>query len=131
MDQPANQEPREHQEVTAQLVDQERGDFLDLKELTGSPDQRDLLDPQERMVCPDTLDREEKSVSKGRLDLLVDLELSDLRDPQVRPDQWASAATLDPRAPQESRVCLGPLGRREPREILVPAAALARMDPLG
>lgn len=124
-----NQEPREHQEVTAPLVHPARGDCPDPKEPTVSLGPKDLQDPQERMDCLDTPAREEKLVSKGRLDHLGLLELWDLRAPQVRQDRWASVATPDPQAHQESRVCLDPLGRRAPRETLVPPGAPARTDP--
>lgn len=59
-----NQEQRELQEVMALLVLLARGDYLGLREPMASPDQRDLLDHQERMGCLDTPAREEKLVSK-------------------------------------------------------------------
>lgn len=74
-DQLGKQEQREHLEVTALLVLQERGDCLDLKEPTASPDQKDLRDHQEKMDCQDILDREEKLVSKVKRVHLGLLEL--------------------------------------------------------
>lgn len=124
-----NQELREHQEVMALLVPPERGDCLGLREPTVSPDQRDLPDHQERTDCPDTLDREEKLVSKARWVHLGLLELLDLRVHQERPVPWASVVTLDPQVPPESRDFLVPQGRKAPKETPDPQEALARTDP--
>lgn len=115
--------------MMALLVHQERGDFLDPKEPTVSPDRRALPDLQGRTGCLDTLDREEKSGSKGRRVHLAVPELLDLRAQQVRRGLWASGATLDLQAPQESRVWQGRLGRRGPRETQDHQGAPARTDP--
>lgn len=66
-----NQDLRAQQGTTALLVHLGRGDLKDLRDPLVSPDQRGRLDHQERMGCLDTLDREEKQVSKGRLVRLV------------------------------------------------------------
>jgi len=126
---PGNQEQRELQEVMALLVLLERGDCPDLKEPTVSPDQKDLLDHQERMDCPDTLDREEKLVSKVRWVHLGLLESLDLRVHLEKLAPWASAATPDPQVHLESRDFLVPQGRRAPRETLDPQEAQVKMGP--
>lgn len=80
------------------------------------------------MDCPDTPAREERRVSKERLDLR-DLQVFwALRDPQVRLDQWESVVTLDLQDHQVSRVCLELLAKREPREIQVQPVLLERTD---
>lgn len=66
-----NQDLRARQATTVLLAHPERGDLKDLRDPLVSPDQKDHLDHQERMGCPDTLDREEKQVSKERLVLRV------------------------------------------------------------
>lgn len=124
-----NQEPRELQEAMAHLVLLERGDCPDLREPTVSPDQRALLDPQERMGCLDTLGRGEKLVSKVRWVHLDLLESLDLRVHQERQVPWASAATLDPRVHLVSRDFLVPQERRAPRETLGPQEAPEKMGP--
>lgn len=90
-----NQEQREPQEVMDLMVLLERGDCQDLREPMVSPDQRDLLDHQERMACQDIPDREEKLVSKVKWVHLGLLELLDLRAHQERPAPWASVAIPD------------------------------------
>lgn len=124
-----NQEQREHQAVMAHLVLQERGGCLGLKEPMVSLGQKDLLDLQEKMVCLDILDREEKSVSKGRWVLLDLLELSDLRVHLERLAPWENGATPDHQAPPESRVFLVTLEKKAPKETQVPPEVLARTDP--
>lgn len=124
-----NQEQRELQEVTALLVLLERGDCPGLREPMVSPDQRDLLDHQERTGCLDTPDREEKLDSKAKWDLLGLLESSDLRVHQERLAPWVNAATLDPQVHLESRDFLVPQERRAPRETLDPLEDLAKMGP--
>lgn len=66
-----NQDQRARQATTALLVRLGRGDLKDLRDPLVSLDQRGPLDLQERMGCRDTLDREEKQVSKERLVRLV------------------------------------------------------------
>jgi len=107
----------------------ERGGCQGRRELTVSLDQRDLPDPQERMDCPDTLGREEKSVSKERWVVLAVLELLALRVHQERPAPWESVATQDPQVPPVSRDCPARQGRRAPRETQVPQEAPVRTDP--
>lgn len=124
-----NQEQRELQAVMALLVLLERGDCPDLREPMASPDQRDLLDHQERTGCLDTLDREEKLVSKVKWVPLGLLESLDLRVHQERLAPWASVATPDPQVHLESRDFLVPQERRAPRETLDPPEALVKMDP--
>lgn len=124
-----NQEQRELQEVMALMVLPERGDCPGLRELMVSPDQRDLLDHQERMDCLDTLDREEKLVSKVKWVHLGLLESLDLRVHQERPAPWASAATLVPQVHLESRGFLVPQERRAPRETLDPLEAPVKTGP--
>lgn len=126
---PANQEQRERREATALTVLLERGDCPDLREPTVSPDQRDLLDHQERTGCPDTLDREEKLVSKVNWVHLGLLESLGLRVHQERPAPWASAATQDPQVHLESRDFLVPQGRKAPRETPDPPEAPVKTDP--
>lgn len=111
------------------LVLPERGGCLGLKELMVSQDQKDLLGHQEKTVCPDIQDREEKLVSKGRWAHLGLLVLLDLRVHLERLAPWESGATLDPQVPLESRVCLDPLEKKAPKEILVPLGVLAKMAP--
>lgn len=123
-----NQEQRELLEVTALLVLLERGDCPDLREPMVSPDQRDLLDHQERMDCLDTPAREEKLVSKVKWVHLGLLESLDLRVHQERPAPWASAATPVPQVHLESRDFLVHQERRAPRETLAPPEALAKTD---
>lgn len=124
-----NQEQRELQEVMVLLVLLERGDCPDLREPMVSPDQRDLLDLQERTGCLDTPGREEKLVSKVKWVHLGLLESLDLRVHRERPVPWASAATPDPQVHLESRDFLVPQERRVPREILDPLEDLVRMGP--
>lgn len=124
-----NQEQRELQEVMALMVLPERGDCLGLREPTVSPDQRDLLDHQERTGCLDTPDREEKLVSKVKWVHLGLLESLDLRVHQERPAPWASAATLDHQVHLESRDFLVLQGKRAPRETLDPPEAPAKTGP--
>lgn len=66
-----NLDLRARRATTALLVLPERGDLKDLRDPLVSLDQRGHLDHQERMGCLDTLDREEKRVSKERLVRLV------------------------------------------------------------
>lgn len=127
--QPGNQEQRELQEAMALLVLLERGDCLDLKEPTVSPDQRDLLDHQERTGCPDILGREEKLVSKVKWVHLGLPESLDLRVHQEKLAPWASVATPDPQVHLESRDCLVPQGRRALRETLDPQEAQVKTGP--
>lgn len=124
-----SQEQRDLLEVMALLVLLERGDCPDLREPVVSPDQRDLLDHQERTDCLDTLGREEKLVSKVKWVHLDLLESLDLRVHQERLAPWASAATPDPQVHLESRDFLVPLGRKAPRETLDPPEALVKTGP--
>lgn len=112
------------------LVLQAREDCLGLKEPTVSLDQKGLLGLQEKTVCPDIPDREEKSVSKGKWVHLGLLESSDLRVLLERLGPWVSAATLDPQALLESRVFLVTPEKKELKETQAPLEVLAKMDPL-
>lgn len=56
---------------TDQLVDQERGDHQDLRDLLDSQDQRDHLDHQERTESQGIQDHGENLASKERLVLLA------------------------------------------------------------
>lgn len=96
--------PRVTQEATAHQDLPVNGVCQGLRDQPDSQDQRDHLDPQEKMDCLDTLDREARLVSKARQDLQDPPAWSDPRVPQVRRDQWATEATPDPKAHQESRV---------------------------
>lgn len=123
-----NWDQRELQEVMALLVLLERGDCLDLREPTVSPDLKDHQGLQERTGCLDTLDREEKWVSKAKWVHLGLLELLDLRVQQERLALMVSVATLDHQVHQENRDFLVPQERREPKETLDPQEALVKMD---
>lgn len=112
------QEQREPQEAMVLLVLLGRGDCQDLREPMVSPDQRDLLDHQERMGCQDILDREEKLVSRVKWVHLGLLVLLDLRVHQERLAPWVSVAILDPQVHLVSRVSLVPQGKRAPRATL-------------
>lgn len=78
------------------------------------------------MDFPDTLDREEKLVSKVRWAPPDHPALSDLRVHQERPAPWASAATPDPQVHLESKDFQAPLGRRAPRETPDPLEVLVK-----
>lgn len=91
---------------------------------------RDLLDLQGKMDCLDTLDKEAKLVSKAKLDHLDHQELLDHRVPLVRLVSWVSVVTQDPQDRPVSKVFLGLLVKREPKEIPVPPAAPVKTDPL-
>lgn len=92
--------------------------------------QRDLLDLQGKMDCLDTLDREAKLVSKAKLDHLGHQEWLDHRVPLVRLVRWVSVATQDPQGHPVSKAFLGPLVKREPKEIPVRLAGPVKTDPL-
>lgn len=114
--------------MMALLVLPERGDCLDLKEQMVFLDQKDLLALLEKTVCLDILDREEKSVFKGRWVHQVLPESSALRVHLERLALWESGAILDPQVHLESKVFLAPLEKKEPKEILVLQEVLERMD---
>lgn len=124
-----NLEPREPQEVTGHMDLLEKGDCLGLREPMVSPDLKDLQDPLGRMDCPDTLDKEEKLVSKVKWGHPGLLEWLDLRDPLERLDPWESAATLDHQAPLESRDSRVLQERRAPKETRDHLEALVKMGP--
>lgn len=123
-----NQEQRGLQEVMDLLVLLERGVCPGLREPTVSPDQKDLLDLQERTDCPDILDREEKLVSKVKWVHLDLLESWDLRVHLERPAPWVSAATLDPQVHLASRGFLVPQGKKVLKETLVLLEGLVKTD---
>lgn len=119
-----------------QRVTQEATDLLDplvrevsqgLRDQLDSLDQKDHLGLQERMVFLDTLDSEERLVSKERPAPLDPPALSDPRDPLARRDQWEIGVTPDPQVLLESRVYLERQERKGPRVTQVPLAQLARM----
>lgn len=83
------------------------------------------------MGCPDTPAREEKLVSKAKLDLPDPQVLSDHRDQQVRQDQWESEVTLDPQDHPVNKVYLGLQAKREQREIQVRRDQRVKTDPQG
>lgn len=112
--------------MMALLVLLERGDCLDLKEPTVSPDQKDLLGLQEKTVCPGTQDREEKSVSKGRWVPRGLPVSSGLRVHLERLAPWESGATPGPQVPLESRVCQVPLEKKALKEIQAPLEVLVK-----
>lgn len=80
------------------------------------------------MGCPDTPAREEKLVSKVKLDHPDPQVLSDLRGRQVKQDQWENEATLDPQDHPVNRVCLDLQAKRERREIQVQQVPQVKMD---
>lgn len=130
-DQQGKPDQRVTQEMMAHQDLQARGVCQDLRDQQVSQDQRALLDLQGKTDCPDIPDREERPDSKARPALLVLQAWLDLRDQQVRLDQWEIAATLDPQAHPVSRVYLELQGKKEPRVIPVPLAQLVRMVLLG
>lgn len=111
-----NQDLREQQATTALQVHPERGDLKDLRDQWVFPDQKDPLDHQEKMGCPDTLDSVEKQVSKEKRVHLVQEVLSGPRDPLERPVLLVKEVILDPRDHQESRDFQVLEAKREPRE---------------
>lgn len=123
-----NQEQRGLQEVTVLLVLLERGDCPGPREPMVSPDQKDPLAPQERTDCLDTLDREEKLVSKVKWVHLDHLESWDLRVHLERPAPWVSVATPDPLVHLESRDYLVPQGKKVLKETLDLLEDLVRTD---
>lgn len=129
-DQQEKLDQRVPQEVMAPQDLPARGVFQGLKDQQDSPDQRAHPDLLGKMVCPATLDREERLVSKARLAHLDPQEWLDLRAPQVRLDQWESVAIQDPQAHPVSRVFLDLLAKRELRVTQVPLARLVRTVPL-
>lgn len=92
--------------------------------------QRDRLDPQEKMDCLDTPDKEAKLVSKAKLDHLGHQELLDHRVHLVRLVPWVSVAIPDPQDHPVSKVCLAHLVKREPKEIPVHLVGQVKMDHL-
>lgn len=115
------------QEATAPQDLPANGVCQGLRAQLDSLDQRDLLDHLGKMDCPDTQGREERLVSKGRLDLRDLPVWLALRAPQVRLDQWETEVTLDPRAHQVTRDFQELPERKELREIQVLLAPLAKM----
>lgn len=117
------QDPRETLEAMDLQDLLERGVCQDLKDQLDSLDQRAHLVQLEKMDCPDTLDREERLVSKARLAPQALPAWSDPRGRQVRPDKWETGATRVPQAHLVSRVCPAQQAKKEPRviqDLLVP-----------
>lgn len=124
LDQRVTQGTTAHQDLPVSGV------FQDLRDQPVSQDQRAHLDLQGRTDCLDILDREERLVSKARPAPLAPQVWLDLRDQQVRLDQWETAATPDPLAHLVSRVYLELQAKKEPRATPVPPAQQVRTDPL-
>lgn len=108
-----------------------RGDRKGPRAPWDSQDQRAPLDHLERMGCPVTLANEERRDSKGRQAHLVRGEWSALRVPLEKLVPSEREAIPDLLVPLESRVYLGLLARREPRETRAPRDLLVKMAPLG
>lgn len=125
LDQRVTQEMTAHQDLPV------RGVCQGLRDQQASQAERAPLDLQGKTDCLDILDREERLDSKGRPALLVLQAWLDLRDQQVRLDQWEIGATLDPQAHLVSRVYPELQGKKEPRVTLVLLAQQVRMAHLG
>lgn len=119
------------QETTARRDLPVRGVCQGLRDQQVSQDQRALLDLQGKTDCPGILDREERLDSKARLAPLALQVWLDLRDQQVRLDQWEIVVILDPQAHPVSRVYPELQGKKEPRVTPVLLAQLVRMALLG
>lgn len=126
-DQQEKLDQRVTQEMTAHQDLPERGVCQGLRDQQVSQDQRAPLDLQGKTDCPDILDREERLVSKARPAPLVLQAWLDLRDQQVKPDQWEIGATLDLQVHLVSRVYLELQEKKEPRAIPVLLAQPVRM----
>lgn len=72
-----------------------KGVCLDLKVQQDSLAQKDLLDHQVKMDCPDILAKEGKLAFKERLALLVHQVWSGLRGQRGRQDKWVTGVILD------------------------------------
>lgn len=128
-DPPAKQDQRVTQEVTVLQGHLVRGACQALKDQLDSQDQKARLDLLGKTDCPDTLDREERLVSKARRALPAPRAWSDLRDRPVRPDRWEIEATQDPQARLESRVFPEPREKKGPRATQALLVHLVRTAP--
>lgn len=128
-DPPENQDKRATQRTTDHPARLERGDPVDLRDLSASLDPKDLTAQQEKTGCPDILDREERLVSKERPDPQDPVEWSGHRVPQERQVPVESEVTQEPLVPPVSRVCQEPPAKREEREIQVLRASPAKWVP--
>lgn len=123
--------PRATLEAMARPALRGNGDPTDPKDPQGSLDQRVPRGPRARMGSRDTLDREERRVSKARPALQAPRVWSALRVPREKLVPWVSVATLGPQAPlvnKGSRAWPEKKGRRVTQ---APPAFLEKMAPQG
>lgn len=125
-----NQDQRVHLVVMVHQGHQEREVFLDHKVLMGSQDQKDLLVLLVKMESLDILDREEKWVSKVKLEPLDLQVLWDYRVLQENLVLWEREDILAHLDHQESKDWQAHLEKKVPRETLEPLVFLVKMDPL-
>lgn len=121
---------RATQEMTAHQDLPVSGVYLDLKAQQDSLAQKDLLDHQAKMDCPDILAKEGRLVSKERLVLLVHQVWSGLRGQQGRQDKWVTEVIPDHLALLGNRVYQEQLEKKVLRGTLDLLVLLAKTDHL-
>lgn len=122
--------PRATLEATAPLALRVNGDPTDPKDPPVSLDPRALLALRARTGSRDTLDREERPVSKARPAPQGPRASWALRVPREKRAQWASVATPGPQAPPVSRGSPALPGKKGRRVTRVPPASLGKTAPL-